>query len=409
MLRKIKIWLTPFRKNVLTEFGVLVLIGIVDVTVCSILMAQEVEFKVRVGPQEEVLRPYSFGLTDFPDGLMGVVRKDGVYHWFIGSFPPGYDPERDRAATYLFRFIGDDLSKMKPDPVDKKGNALAVLSPGSAGSFDDQIAGNGSVYFDEKTGKLFFWWQAMQEISKEVAERKVKKLGGKNVYAAYGTIGLAVSEDMGRTWKKLGVVLKLNLPWDEFIENDEIGLGDSFPPVVVRNGDFLYMYYGDYLQPPDYSIWNLAIARLPLNDLHKTPQPWKKYYNGEFTEQAFGGKFSDINPEGVLEFPAVSFNTYVKQWIMLHVSYGETCELALRTSKDGIIWSKPKIILEASNPTDQLMHPTIIGTGNDPAITEQEFWIYYAFAPNKREYPPGGWMVRRKVWLEKKLDLNVDN
>lgn len=71
-------------------FGVLVLVGIVAVgLVCSSSKAQErAEFIVQVGEQEEVFKPYSFGLTDFPDGLMGVLKKDGVYYWFIGSFPP---------------------------------------------------------------------------------------------------------------------------------------------------------------------------------------------------------------------------------------------------------------------------------------------------------------------------------
>lgn len=46
---------------------------------------------------------------------------------------------------------------MRPDPIDKKGNAVAVLYPGLKGSYDDHIAGNGSVYFDEKSGRLYFW------------------------------------------------------------------------------------------------------------------------------------------------------------------------------------------------------------------------------------------------------------
>lgn len=387
-------------------FGVLVLVGIVAVgLVCSSSKAQErAEFIVQVGEQEEVFKPYSFGLTDFPDGLMGVLKKDGVYYWFIGSFPPGYNSEKDEPRTYLFRFVGNDLNKMRPDPIDKKGNAVAVLYPGLKGSYDDHIAGNGSVYFDEKSGRLYFWWQAMQELPKEIAERKCEKLSEEEVYPAYSTIGSAVSEDMGKTWEKLGGALKFNLTWDAFIKDDSIGYADSYPPAVVRNGEYLHMYYVDYQPPPNYSYWNLAVARLHINDLDKTPQLWKKYYNGEFTEPAMGGKFTSINSEGAIEFPAVSFDTYLKRWIMLHVSWDENSvwEIALRTSGDGISWSEPQAILRSSNPRDQVMSPIIIGTGDNPSLTGQEFWLYYSYAPNEREYPPGGWLVRRSVHLENK-------
>lgn len=363
--------------------------------------------QVKVGPQEDVFKPYSYGLTDFPDGLFGVFKKDGTYYWFIGSFPPNYKWGEDTPVTYLFRFVGTDLNKMKPDPIDKKGNAVKVLSPGSHGTYDDHIAGNGSVYFDEKTNKLYFWYQAMRTIPEDSSRRKVEKLGEENVYAAYGGVGLAVSEDLGKTWRKTGsVLLTPNITYEKFVDDSSIGTVDLYPPSVIKNGEFFYMYYNDY-GPPSYAPFQVTVARLLVSELDKNPQPWKKYYNGEFTEPALGGKFSKIIGEDEstefsgTEFVAVSFNTYLNQWIMLHQTYENDGRwtFGLRTSKDGLTWSAAQQIVKAPTTKDWIMAPTIISTGDAPAVTGQEFWIYYSLAPNKRANP-GGWMVRRKVRLD---------
>ena len=346
--------------------------------------------KIQMGPQEDVLKPHAFGLTDFPDGLVGVVKRNGTYYWFVGAFAP-----HDRTKTYLFRFISSNLNSLMVDPMDSKGNAVPVLSPGPPGTHDDHIAGNGSVYFDAGRGRLYFWYQAMRSIPESTAARKAARIGADNVYPAYGAIGLAVSDDLGRSWRKLGVALRLNITWEKFLNDDSIGLADSHPPAVVRNGEFLYMYYQDY-QPPAYAPWNFALARLPLDRLHETPQPWRKYFQGSFSEPSTGGRFSRIS-EGVLEFPTVSFNSYLKQWIMLHLFWDERpgWKFALRTSPNGIRWSKPRPIL-TSSAKDYYMHPTIVGSGNNPSESGQEFWVYYCYAPNERA-DPGCWMVRRRV------------
>lgn len=353
---------------------------------------QNPNIHVEVGPQEEVLRPYSFGLTDFPDGLMGIVRKEGRYYWFVGSFAP-----EDRTKTYTFRFLGEHLHAMRPDPLDRRGSAVPVLQPGPEGSYDDHIAGNGTVYLDDATGKLYFWYQAMRGISEAVADNKQRHFGEESaIYPAYSSIGLAVSEDLGRTWRKLGTPLTLNLTWNDFIQDNSICCSDSLPPAVVRHGEFLYMYYVDYPKPPHYTAWQLAVARLPVQDLDKAPQPWKKYLQGAFSEPARGGRFTPLIEE--MGFLSVSFNTYWNQWIMIHNV--DEWKIFLRTSTDGIRWSPPKTLVESPDPRDYLLHPTIVGLGENPGITGQEFWIYYGYAPNKRA-DPGGWMVRRKVRLGK--------
>lgn len=342
-----------------------------------------------VGPPEDVLKAHAFGLTDFPDGLMGVVRKDGLYHLFVGSFPP-VGPKK----TYTFRFVGPTLESLRPDPAEG-GNAAAVLSPGPPGSYDDQIGGNGAAYLDPRTGRLYLWHQACKDIPEESALAKERVFGAGHYYAGYCEgIGLAVSDDMGRTFQKRGLVLRIGLTEELFVRNASIAYADTLPPAVVRNGDYLYMYYGDY-SASDTRPERAMLARLPISDLDKNPQPWKNYHRGEFTGDAMGGPFTTVVERVV--FPSVGYNTHLGKWLMVHPF--ESHVIYWRTSEDGIRWSEPQVLFRSDNERNWTGHPTLVGAGEDPGVTGKEFWVYYEHQPDERKYPPGGWMVRRKVSL----------
>lgn len=363
------------------------------------------DLRVVVGPQEDVFRNYAFGLTDFPDGLIGVTKKEGTYYLFVGGFAPD-----DRTKTYLFRFVGKSLDRVKPDALNKRGKAIPVLRPGPKGFYDDHIAGNGSVYRDERTGRLYFWYQAMREIPEQVVERKKAGRAAAYVYPAYSTIGLAVSDDLGKTWVKKGADLQLHLTWDIFITHDDIPQADSYPPAVVKQGEYLYMYYADYLA--DNPVPRITAARLSLSEVGKFPHPWKKYYKDAFQESALGGRFTPVLESDASAgrwtgaFPAVSYNTYLKKWLMVHC--GAENPLYWRTSSDGLHWSEPRILARDPNAKNWYMVPTIVGIGEDPSVSGQEFWVYYAYAPNERA-DPGGWMVRRKVSLPKPMKEYVES
>lgn len=356
------------------------------------------EFKVTVLPdQQEILKSGQYGLTDFPDGLMGILEQKGIYYFFMGSFAP-----KDRERTHLFRLMGKDPSQIVPDELDDQGQAIPVLSPSEAPAFDDHISGNGSLYFDAKSNRIYFWYQAMRSLDEEIVERKRKVIGEKGiVYPAYSSIGLAISEDLGKagSWKTRLPTMELNLSWEEFVKTDSIGIADSLPPVVVkdRKEESLYLFYVDYHKPKEYQPmkWQLAVAKLPLKDLEKLPQPWLKYDGKDFSEPAAGGSFSPIIDN--IAFLDISYNTYLDSWIMIYNS--EDHVLSLRTSQNLIHWSNPREIYRDSDPKHHHMAPTIVSRGGKMRETDQEFWIYYGFSPDARG-GQGYWLARRQVHIE---------
>jgi hypothetical protein len=74
---------------------------------------------------------------------------------------------------------------------------------------------------------------------------------------------------------------------------------------------------------------------------------------------------------------SVSYNEYLDQLVLVSSQWqsgGTGPDLYLATSPDGVNWSaRQPLVLDAG----EQMYPTIIGTGADPQITGQSFYVYY--------------------------------
>ncbi|MBI2898617.1 MAG: hypothetical protein HYY17_00360 [Planctomycetes bacterium] len=328
---------------------------------------------------------------------MGVMKRDGRYEFFIGAFHPDQGAE-DPPQTFTFRLIGDDITSLRPPLVDGSGRAMPVLDPGKPGSYNDHIAGNGSVYHDAKTGKTYFWYQAMQSITPEAAAKK-QEVHGSAFYPAYGRIGLAIWNDARQRFDDMGYVLEPNLTFKTFEADPRFAYADTFPPAVVWNGEFLYMYYSDYSSEPPKpgEEPDLAVARLRVSELDRNPQPWRKLSGGKFVGEAMGGPFTPLIPDTL--FCSVSFNTCLQKWIMVHMGTEGEHILYWRTSDDGLDWSDAVELARYPSDTDWSLSPTIIGTGDDPTRSGKKFWVYYEYAPSSRSTKDFGWLVRRSVEL----------
>jgi hypothetical protein len=363
---------------------------ILAVTASGLAAQAQARSTITVGPREDVIRPFSYGLTNIPDGSLAVFRADGRYHWLLGAWPPRLPPAT-RAHTFLFS--GRRLNAMRP--LLRGGLARSVIATGLSGHYDDQVATNGSAYYDPARRKLYYFYQATKGIPVASYEAKRRRLGEGRFYPGYGSIALAVSRDLGRRFTKAGVVVRLHLGERRFLADAAIGYADPTPPAVVRRGRWLYMYYVDYLE--SFPFGRLAVARLRIADLDRRPQPWHKYRAGRFEEPGRGGRFTAVAVDAV--FPTVVYSSYLGAWLMVHAG-DENHVLYWRTSRDGLRWTPRRTLIRSRVRDEWIIHPTIIGDGPDPQIAGRRLWLYHGHAPPARAFPPGAALARRRLTFD---------
>jgi PEP-CTERM motif len=193
----------------------------------------------------------------------------------------------------------------------------------------------------------------------------------------YVTLGLAASVDpKGLSFFDLGPIITPNVPIKQSPWSNDLG-GGSF---AIKDGQF-NVYFRDYLA--DGHSAELAVARAPLTDLINNslsgrPTEFMKYYNGGFTEPGIGGKSTALEAGNPANWwSSVSYNDYLDQMVMVSSQWqasGTGPDLYMATSADGVNWSaRQPLVLDAG----EQMYPTILGTGPDPQVTGQSFYVYY--------------------------------
>lgn len=193
-------------------------------------------------------------------------------------------------------------------------------------------------------------------------------------------LGLAVSFDpKGLDFFDLGPIITPNIPVGANPYSSDLG-GGTF---AIKDGMF-NVYFRDYLaDPADGFSAELAVARAPLadvisNSISGQRTDFTKYYNGGWTEPGLGGRSSPLEIGNPANWWAdVSYNEYLDQMVMVSSQWqagGTGPDLYLATSSDGVNWSaRQPLVLDSG----EQMYPTIIGTGPDPQVTGQSFYVYY--------------------------------
>jgi hypothetical protein len=206
----------------------------------------------------------------------------------------------------------------------------------------------------------------------------------------YASIALAVTQDSGRTFRKLGPVITGQLPKDLAARPDQ-GAGDLW---VTRDKDnrYLYCYYCDHSRV-DHRGVQICLARSAVRD-RGMPGTWTKYFEGAFSQPGLGGKDTPVMSKtaeaGDAIFPNVTYSRTFGQYLMLFnvVAYRELNQakpdktgMYIAFSSDGIRWSSPVQILRSwSVPRlgeEIAWHPTLIW--DDNSMTG---WLYYAYSPH---------------------------
>ena len=211
-------------------------------------------------------------------------------------------------------------------------------------------------------------------------------LKGENTKTAVCRIGIMKSTDAGRRWADKGIILqdhqpRLILKPHNTGINFAGGVGD---PSAVANGEYLYIFYGEYGYPGKYDSltydttreWEgqcISLARIPLSDLNDPVGKARRWNGKAFTApadsigspirslqiplEAGGGPASSPTAKYYWG-PSVSWNTYLNCWVMLmakaegpswkgnslYISFNRNADLGIGDNSQQ--WSAPILLVK---------------------------------------------------------------
>ncbi len=222
-------------------------------------------------------------------------------------------------------------------------------------------------------------------------------LTGDTTPAAVCRIGIMKSLDGGHSWENKGIFIEdLNPRMILKPNNTSVtfagGVGD---PSAIANGDWLYLFYGEYGYPGDYAVNNydpakewqgqcVSIARIRLDDLDNPVGKAKRWNGKEFAANynAVGNPVKSLqvgqkdgggptsSPNSKYHWgPSVSWNEHLNCWVMLmarsegpswkggtiYISFNKNKDLGQGTNSQE--WTKPKLLL--SKPGHTLWYPSL--------------------------------------------------
>lgn len=211
-------------------------------------------------------------------------------------------------------------------------------------------------------------------------------LKGEDTKTAVCRIGIMKSTDAGRSWADKGIILqdhqpRLILKPHNTGINFAGGVGD---PSAVANGDYLYIFYGEYGYPGKYDSltydttteWEgqcISLARIRLSDLNDPVDKARRWSGKAFSApadsigspirslqippEAGGGPASSPTAKYYWG-PSVSWNTYLNCWVMLmakaegpswkgnslYVSFNRNADLGIGDNSQQ--WSAPRLLVK---------------------------------------------------------------
>ncbi len=200
------------------------------------------------------------------------------------------------------------------------------------------------------------------------------------VASQYKSIGVAYSEDGGKTWDKGTKIISGPDPKPAVGEGNgkSYGLGDGCVVWNESRKQWICYYSGFCEDPHDF-----VISMAASSDPEGKPGTWKKWDGSDFTLEAcnqdtgLGAKnYCIAELKGFRGGnPSVMWNRKLDKWMMVYHTWGRG--IVFSTSTDGIVWSTPEVIVSYLDAPGGAMYPNFISEEGD-LTSEDEFRIYYS-------------------------------
>jgi len=320
----------------------------------------------------------------FTLGEPTIVKNPGVpiYPWYpdghISFLQDGDHHQMYWVGDITYRTLGQDVISMQK-PV------IAVLGKGEKGSFDNGGAWLMSVFRKNENELIGFYHAEDREFDADPTSQ----------FISWKSIALCTSVDNGVSWTKQGQIISSSIPKPNV-------------PTWGGNGDHCVVW--DSVRSRWVCFYQEHYLMLAVSEsANAEPGSWFKYYNGEFTEEGWGGKNSPIPslmtvPGGN---PSVHYNTALDRWVMIWHSWeGQSSyskSLWLSTSEDLMNWTPPQPVLVAEE-IEKYWYPTIIGESD--VLAGQDAWLYYAYWPDFNNWQRQ--FIRRSIHFEKSVGIQAE-
>ena len=295
--------------------------------------AQEAEDRlvVEVGEQEELLKSGQDGVFCCPDLPLCVLEKRPLRVLMIGT-----------EGTYLFG--GKDWRSLRPEKL--------VLEPDKSSKWDNGYAGICGIYKKGSQIIALFHGEDHEGKTSGLAESKQAN------YAAYFSLGIAVSNDGGESFGRKGQAITSPFP---YVEGNHTGGDGNGTMCLDHTGRFLYAYYSDFTtQGANIQV---CLARSRIED-GGMPGTWWKWNGGNFDEPGLGGRDTNVMSaqaaDATVYAQSVQYVPQLRRYLMallLHKpsesdgrSFFNAKESGfyLCSSRDGVHWEKPSLAFVSS-------------------------------------------------------------
>lgn len=290
------------------------------------------------------------GLTNWPDGTIGIVVSGGHDH-FVG-------PD-----------TGQQVAQTTGTSSDPAAHGLVAQSHLTT-HLQSNYASGGPIYRVSSRRWLLFYH----------AERWPHDESDR----FYSWLGMAVSNDQGHTWHDLGQIIRPHIAYNPNARQAvEVGGG---PYVII--GGYFYVYFRDEVSANGIfgpTLSDLSVARAPVASVVSAAArgrvvKWHDYDAGGWTQPGIGGKASPLEtgnpPTGWF---SVGYDPTVKRYILIAAARDfRGTNLFLSFSLDGIHWTPRQRL---TSGTAESYYPSLIGTGSNPLALGHDFNVVYTYSP----------------------------